>query len=41
MAPAFADRVLATPGSEMWYPTQQELLAAGVIDAVLPKGKLP
>jgi len=41
VAPAFADRVLATPGSEMWYPTQQELLAAGVIDAVLPKGKMP
>lgn len=41
VAPAFADRVLATPGSEMWYPTQQELLAAGVIDAVLPKGARP
>jgi hypothetical protein len=32
---AFADQVLATPGSEIWYPTADEMLEAGVIDAVL------
>ncbi len=41
VAPAFADRGLATPGGGKRDPTPEELLAAGVIDAVLPKGKQP
>ncbi len=41
VTPAFADRVIATPGSEMWFPTEAELLAGGVITGVLPKGSLP
>lgn len=37
----FAERVLATPGTDMWYPTQQELLENGVITAVLRTGEKP
>lgn len=37
----FAERVLATPGTDMWYPSQQELLENGVITAVLRAGEQP
>lgn len=37
--PAFVERVLATPGESMWYPTRQELLAAGVLTAGPPTGQ--
>ncbi len=30
-ATGFVDRALAVPSAEMWYPTEQEMLAAGVI----------
>ncbi|HEX9932911.1 MAG TPA: hypothetical protein VGB08_08735 [Allosphingosinicella sp.] len=32
IAPAFANRVLATPHSAMWYPTYSEMVAAGVVN---------
>lgn len=31
VAPAFTDRVFATPNEAMWYPTYDEMLAAGVV----------
>lgn len=37
----FAAHVLATPGSEVWYPTTEEMIAAGVVHAVATAGALP
>ena len=36
LTPAFADRVFETPAESIWVPTQQELLAGGVINRVNP-----
>ncbi|HVY58694.1 MAG TPA: GYF domain-containing protein [Xanthobacteraceae bacterium] len=33
----FADRAVATPPDQMWYPSQQELLAARVISIILDR----
>jgi hypothetical protein len=41
VAQEFVDRVLATPGEKLWYPTPSELQAAGVIDGVASAGELP
>lgn len=38
---AFAEQVLATPSTEIWYPTPEEMLDAGVIDGVLTQEQLP
>jgi hypothetical protein len=37
---AFAEQVLATPSTEVWYPTSQEMIEAGVIDGVLTQEQL-
>ncbi|HKY94468.1 MAG TPA: hypothetical protein VJL84_04140 [Kiloniellales bacterium] len=38
---AFAEQVLATPSTEVWYPTAEEMLEAGVIDGVVSHDQLP
>ena len=34
IAAAFLERAFSTPGSEMWFPSHGELLAAGVVHAI-------
>ena len=41
VAEEFIARVLATPATTLWFPSHRELRDAGVIDAVLPRERLP
>lgn len=41
VAAAFVERVLATPGEAMWYPSAQELLDGGVVTALSPPAAGP
>ncbi|HKY94470.1 MAG TPA: hypothetical protein VJL84_04150 [Kiloniellales bacterium] len=38
---AFVERAMATPGEQLWYPSPEELQAAGVIDGVSSAALLP
>jgi hypothetical protein len=38
---AFAARAVATPSDQIWYPTPEELVAAGVIAGPLTQSALP
>lgn len=38
---AFAGRVVTTPADRLWYPSPEEMLAAGVITGVLRQDALP
>jgi hypothetical protein len=38
---AFAGRVVTTPADRLWYPSPEEMLAAGVITSVLSQDALP
>ncbi|RTZ95099.1 MAG: hypothetical protein DSY90_14490 [Deltaproteobacteria bacterium] len=37
----FLDRIFDTPQSEIWFPAQTDLIAAGVVDRIIPDGELP
>jgi hypothetical protein len=41
IADAFVDQAMATPGEQLWYPSPEELQAAGVIDGVSGAALLP
>jgi len=41
IAQPFVERVMATPADKLWYPSVEELEAAGVIDGVAGAGQLP
>jgi hypothetical protein len=36
---SFIDKALATPPSDIWYPTPTELISAHIIDGVVPAGR--
>jgi hypothetical protein len=37
----FLSRIFNKPQHEMWFPTQSELSAAGVVDRIVPEDQLP